>query len=77
MFLASFHDGSSLGKRIACLATPKLISTTSIMMTKYIISIIWKGGEVEGETKKTQVIECSYGCQQGWKALKEIHFLDC
>lgn len=42
MFLASFHDGSSLGNRMACLATPKLIRTTSMMITKYIMSIIWK-----------------------------------
>lgn len=42
MFLANIQEGSSLGLRIAWRATPKLMSTTNMMMTKYIMSIIWQ-----------------------------------
>lgn len=51
MFLVNFYDGFLLGKRMVCLAILKFISIISIMMIKYIIFIIWKGGEVEGEIR--------------------------
>lgn len=43
MFRASFQEGFSSGCKMACRATPKLISTTSIMTTKYSMSIICVG----------------------------------
>ncbi len=51
MLRASIQDASSLGLRMACRATPKLISTTNMMITKYIMSIIYvhpEEGEKEG-----------------------------